>query len=448
MKYKETEQVELKKSLAHLDSSIRTICAFLNHEGGSIYFGIDNDGKVVGQPATDNNLKKISQKIRSRIKPEILPKIEEKNICSKPVIKITVEKKEHTLFYCDGVVYTRCGTETVKMPPGEIEDRILKRKRVNWEKQICRNANFDDLNIDTIKRFIELAKDNNRLSINNEKIELILKKLELLQDGRLTNAAILVFGKEPFQFFPNTTIKCGRFKNKKKEEFIDMKDYNSNLFENLENVMMFLKNHLRIGAKIKGLLREEKWEIPLDALRESVLNAIIHRDYYANSFVYIKFYDDSIVIANPGILPRELSIEDLYKEHESKLRNPIVGNVFYMAGFVDVWGRGILNILDLMKKEGLDYPRFEESADSFRIIFHRQVTPQVGKNVGKEERREIILDMIKNKAGFTHKSLADKLNVNEKTIERDLKKLKEDNKIKFIGSKRKGCWKIIDDEKE
>ncbi len=450
MTFKETETIELKKSLANLDSSLKTVCAFLNHKGGKIYFGIDNGGNVIGQPATDKNLSKVSQKIRAKIKPEIVPEIEEVEIDKKPVIKVAVENYDDSLHYCNGIAYTRCGTETVKIPPDEMEKRIIEKHKIDWERQICRQADFRDLNQGTIKDFIGLAKKSNRLNIQNEDIKLLLKKLELIRDNKLTNAALLLFGKEPFNFFPNITVKCGRFKDEKKKEFIDMKDYNGNLFDNLENSMLFLKNHLKISAKISGLLREEKWEIPLDALRESMLNALIHRDYCQNSFVYIKFYDEKIVIANPGKLPRELSISDLYREHESRLRNPIIANVFYMAGFIDAWGRGILDILELMDKENLDRPDFEESGNSFRIIFNRHITPQaepdvgknVGKNVGREERKKVILDRIKKNIRFTYVSLAEELNVSEKTIERDIKKLKEEGKIRFVGSKRNGIWKM------
>ena len=337
MKFRESETIELKKSISSLDNSIKTICAFLNNKGGDIYFGIDNTGKVIGQIATDANLKKISQKIRSKIKPEIIPDIEELKLDGKTVIKVVVKNHGNSIYYCSGISYTRSGTETVVLPPDEIEKRILVKNSINWERQICKSARISDLNTDTIINFIRLAKKSNRLKIRNEDTGLVLKKLELIKESKITNAALLVFGKEPTMFFPNITIKCGRFKNEKKKEFIDMKDYNGNLFDNLEDSMLFLQNHLRIGARINGLLREEKWEIPLDALRESMLNAIIHRDYSVNSFVYIKFYDEKIVIANPGGLPEELSIDDLYREHESRLRNPLIANVFYMAGFIDAW---------------------------------------------------------------------------------------------------------------
>ncbi len=374
MKFTESETIELKKSISSLDNSIKTICAFLNNKGGDIYFGIDNNGKVIGQIGTDANLKKISQKIRHKIKPGIVPDIKELKLDGKAIIKVTVKSHNSSIYYCKGIAYTRCGSETVILPPDEIEKRILGKNSINWERQICKAAGFNDMDTNTIKKFIELAKKSNRVKIRNEDTKLVLKKLDLIKGSRITNAAVLVFGKEPSLFFPNITIKCGRFKDEKKKEFIDMKDYNGNLFNNLEDSMLFLQNHLRISARINGLLREEKWEIPLDVLRESMLNAIIHRDYSVNSFVYIKLYDKKIVIANPGRLPEELSIDDLYKEHESRLRNPLIANVFYMAGFIDAWGRGILDILEMMSREGLENPEFEDSGGSFRIFFSRQVT--------------------------------------------------------------------------
>ncbi|MBA7545076.1 hypothetical protein ES705_37439 [subsurface metagenome] len=271
--------------------------------------------------------------------------------------------------------------------------------------------------------------------------------MELIKESKITNAALLVFGKEPTMFFPNITIKCGRFKDEKKKEFIDMKDYNGNLFDNLENSMFFLQNHLRIGAKINGLLREEKWEIPLDALRESMLNAIIHRDYSVNSFVYIKFYDEKIVIANPGRLPEGLSIDDLYREHESRLRNPLIANVFYMAGFIDAWGRGILDILELMGKEELENPEFEETGDSFRIIFNRQVTPQVIPQVtpqvlltGLEER---VLGEIKKDNKASRRLIAERLDIKEDTVKEYINKLKGKGVLKRIGETNKGYWEVI-----
>ena len=162
-----------------------------------------------------------------------------------------------------------------------------------------------------------------------------------MSGSKITNSGILLFGKKPTHFFDNVVVRCGRFKGVVKEDFIDMKDLNGNLFNNFERVIAFFQEHLQLQATIKGLRREEKWEIPLEALREAVINAFIHRDYSDAGFVYIKVYDTLIVIFNPGILPDDLTLADLYREHESRLRNPLLAQVFYYAGFIDIWGRGI-----------------------------------------------------------------------------------------------------------
>ena len=247
---------------------------------------------------------------------------------------------------------------------------------------------------------------------------------------------------------PNITLKCGRFKDEKKKEFINMKDYNRNLFDNLDDAMLFLQNHLRIEARINGLLREEKWEIPLNALRESMLNAFIHRDYSANSFVYIKFYDEKIVIANPGRLPEELSIEDLYREHESRLRNPLIAKVFYMAGFIDAWGRGILDIIELMDKEGLGRPEFEETGDSFRIIYNRQITPQVTPQVILTDLEEKVLEEVKKDSKASRRLIAENLGIGADTVKEYIDKLKKKGVLKRIGKTSRGYWKVINYEKD
>ena len=158
---------------------------------------------------------------------------------------------------------------------------------------------------------------------------------------------------------------------------------------------------------------------------------------------YFKFYDEKIVIANPGRLPEELSIDDLYREHESRLRNPLIANVFYMAGFIDAWGRGILDILELMDKEELDNPEFEESGDSFRIIFTRQVTRQVTPQVlltGLEER---VLGEIKKDNKASRRLIAERLDIKEDTVKEYINKLKKKDVLKRIGKTNRGYWKVI-----
>ena len=138
MAIKESETIELKKSLSQLDDSLRTMCSFANHKGGIVYFGIDDkSGLAVGQVGTDSNFKKISQQIQHRIKPQIAPSIEEIRMGDKPVIKVIIPKSEKELHYLDGVPYKRIGTETVMMPPIEIKKAILSASKFEWDTQVC-----------------------------------------------------------------------------------------------------------------------------------------------------------------------------------------------------------------------------------------------------------------------------------------------------------------------
>jgi len=463
--FRETETVEFKKSISEIDSALKTICAFLNNKGGTIYLGISNSGSIVGQVLSDQNLREISQKIRNKIKPQITPKIETSYIKNIPVIEITVKKASDDIYYYNGVAYDRSATETVVMPPDEVKRRILEANQIAWERQIFKRATLSDLNTSTINKFLKLARKAKRLPATKEDKETILRKLELITDEGITNAAIVLFGKESARYFQNTLLRCGRFKDDLKEFFFDMKDYGVNIFENLEKGINFIQEHIKITARIEGLLRIENWELPISAQREAIINAMIHMDYTINGYVYIAVYDDKIEISNPGCLMKGLTIKSLYKRHPSIHRNKLIANILYLSGQIDNWGRGTLNIIKEMKKEELQLPEFEESNNYFHIIFKRpkdleekltrestakysglnvpiNVGTNVGTNVGRTERLEVILNKVKNNIQFTIKSFAKEFAVNEKTIERDLELLKKQNKIIFIGSKKTGFWKL------
>jgi len=131
-------------------------------------------------------------------------------------------------------------------------------------------------------------------------------------------------------------------------------------------------------------------------------------------------------------------------EHESKLRNPLIANVFYMAGFIDAWGRGILDILELMDKEGLDAPRFEQSGGSFRVKVNRNATPQVTPQVLLTELEEKVLNEIRNDNRISRRLIAENLNIKPDTVKEYLNKLKKKGVLKRVGNTSKGYWEVIE----
>lgn len=450
---KESETLELKRSTSEMKEALVSICSMLNkHHHGELYFGVCNYGMVVGQQLNEKTLRDVSKSIADGIEPKIFP----------TVSKIIIDGKEciHVLFsgtsqpyYANGRAYIRVGDEDRRFSAKEIENMILKKNKdkMRWDTEPCKGASIDDIDDDTLNKFISLTKDSKRIDVTTETKEMVLKKLSLVTDGQMTNAAVILFGKQPGKFFTNATVKCGRFKDEAKEEFIDMKDLNGNLFENLDKAIIFLKDHLRLSAKIEGLFRKEKWELPIEALREALINSLIHRDYFSNGFGYIKIYDSKIIIANPGRLPETIMMDDLYKEHESIQKNPLLARTFYYTGLIDAWGRGIQNIMRSLNSEGLEPPAFEESAGYFRIMFNRVNGKDwlshnlVNRLVDNEVK---VLELILKDGKATQKQMAATMGVSKVTIYNLLKNLKGMGIIRRIGNSRSGEWEVIDDARK
>jgi len=271
---------------------------------------------------------------------------------------------------------------------------------------------------------------------------LVLNNLKMASDSSLTNAAVLMFGKNPRQFFGSAIVKCGRFRGELKEDFFDLKGIEGNLFDCIEKSLDFLRDHLRHTARIEGLYRKEKWEIPIEALREAIINALIHRDYSSPGFTYIKLYDDELVIANPGKLPDALKITDLYRDHESIPRNRLLAEAVYYTGMIDAWGRGIRNILGMLKAEGLSKPAFEESAGHFRIKFRR---PQIREELdgGLSRGLNLVYDLISKKGGMQAKEISRELIMPLRTVERNITKLMKMGNIERKGSKKTGGYHLL-----
>lgn len=444
---KESETLELKTSTSELKEALISIVSILNkHQQGELYFGIKDNGVILGQTVTANTIRAVSRAISEHIEPKIFPKISEVVLEGRTCIRVEFSGKDAP-YYAQGRAYIRVGDEDRKISARELERLVVRKNKetLRWDSAICEKASINDIDDDSLKKFLELTKQSKRLHIDKEGKETILRKLKLMSDSKITNAGILLFGKQPTAFFDNALIRCGRFKGIVKEEFLDMKDLDGNLFQNLEKAIAFLQEHLQLQASIKGLRREEKWEIPLEALREAIINAFIHRNYADPGFVYIKVYDDHIVISNPGKLPENLTIADLYKEHESKLRNPLLAQVFYYAGFIDVWGRGILNILRLLEENGLSKPNFEQSAGAFRIAFKRpspQKTPQITPQKPTELEEKILAKIRKNPK-ITRRELAVELNIAEETVKEYLQRLRKKELLIRRGGRKEGHWEIL-----
>ena len=256
--------------------------------------------------------------------------------------------------------------------------------KYGWEAMINSDLEISNLDENAILGAVREGIRNGRLpeTTIREEIPVILKKFGLFHDGKLNNAAAVLFGKDLYGY-PQCLVRMARFKGTTKEEFIDNQRAEGNIYELLDASMAFFFKHLSLSGKINGLYREEELSIPYKALRESCINSLCHRSYHQpGSSVSIAIYDDRVEIRNTGSFPADLPIERLMQEHDSKPQNPIIANVLYKSKILESWGRGIGTMVDECKRVGLPAPEFNTDGNFVWVVFKYNrnsvvVTPQL-----------------------------------------------------------------------
>ena len=277
---KEGNSLEFKESTGQLDRSMETLCAFLNGEGGTILYGVKDDGKIIGQTVSDSTKRSIAEAV-NRIEPFVDLEITYVAIpgTEKYVIVIFVEEQRFMRpFTYKGRAYQRIESTTTVMPQERYNHLLMERGgKYGWEAMINPDLKIADLDENAILGAVREGIRNGRLpeTTIREEIPVILKKFRLLNDGKLNNAAAVLFGKELYDY-PQCLLRMARFKGTTKEEFIDNQRAEGNIYELLDAAMAFFFKHLSLSGKINGLYREEELSIPYKALRESCINSLCY----------------------------------------------------------------------------------------------------------------------------------------------------------------------------
>ena len=296
-----------------------------------------------------------------------------------------------------------------------------------------------------LDEFVRLAVEKNRLPDMSlhEAPRVILEKLELVSQAKLRNGAILLFGKNPQKHFINLCVRIGRFKTE--TTIVDDKWAKGNLFRQFEETLNTLRQHIGVRYDIKGVEREDIWDYPIPALREAVLNALIHRDYFnIANFITIKVYDDHIWFSNPGGLPEGITVEELKRPHQSYLRNPLIAKVFYLAGYIEQYGSGTVRMVEWMKEARLPEPDYKEELGGFSVYFYRDIyTEENLRKMGLNERQIKVLTYVKEKNSINLSSFRNLVpEVSEKTLYRDLQDLVRKDILIEVGTKRGRRYKF------
>jgi ATP-dependent DNA helicase RecG len=418
----EHQNIEYKENWK--DEYLKWICGFANAQGGKIYIGINDKGTVTGLSDYKKLLEEIPNKSISHLGLVIDVNLNKKN--GKYYIKINIPTSDVPISY-HGIYHYRSGSTKQELKGAALQQFILKKMGKSWD-DIPINASTDALDLTTIKLFLRMALGKGRIIANagDDSLLELIENLQLITEQRkLKSAAILLFGKNPKKYFTTAYIKIGRFGSSDHDlRFQDVIE--GNIFTMADQVIQLLRSKYLISPiSYKGLIRNEELEYPEAALREAILNAIVHRDY-TGTFIQLSVYDDKLIIWNPGILPDELSIELLKAKHPSKPRNKNIAEIFFKAGYIEAWGRGIAKMIDACKAAGLPEPIIEEYAGGIQVTFQKDIyNDEYLKQKGLTGRQVITVLYTKKKGKITNKEYQELFSVSRNTATNDLRKLVE-----------------------
>lgn len=439
MKYKESETVEFKKSTSELKEAVISISAILNkHQKGEVYFGIKNDGSIAGQTIGKDTLRGISQAIADNIEPKIFPKITAEKIQGKTCIAVRFTGSEIP-YFAYGRVYIRVGDEDRKLTAKELENIIIRKNKdkLRWDTRACKEAKLSDISSAKLKAFLTGS------GLGYDNLKNALAKLKLITDGKLLNAAVILFGKEPQSFFPNAKLRCAVFGTADTAYPIDMQDIEGDLFYLIEQAQSYILKNIHIGMKLDGLRRIDVPEIDKEAFREAIINAFCHRDYDEYDSVNIAIFTDRVEIRSPGLIYGGLTIAQIKKEMVSERRNELIAELLHRVHFIEKWGRGIKLILS--KEPDTD---FKEVGTHFITVFKRKGGAKSegvtnGVREGLNERQKKALGHIRKDGKITNKEYQNINKVHRNTATNDLEAMVKSGILKRSGIGRGSLYKLV-----
>lgn len=450
----------------NIDELGQTMCAFLNGHGGDVLFGIGNDDK---QTCIKRDWK---NKIQNETINKLIPSAPiSSNIIEykgKEVLLISIWPGARKPYNFKGKIYV-VDYDSIKIAsPRDLKSLRSDRKifEFHWERQVVLGTSIEELDHQDIKKTIReyLKKQSD---VDNMSVEDFLLRLGLIKGGNLTNATIILFANDPIKYLPQSKIRVTVFNTSKSGKIILFdRVYNGNLFRNIQSIWDFYDTQLRRGERISGLIRRKE-VLPLVALREGLLNAIIHRDYSKiYSTVNVEIYPDKVVISNTGNLPETMSIRDLKKDHDSILRNPDIAYICQIRGLIEMLGTGTLRMISDCKENDYPLPIWRSIGDRLQLtlnsIGHRisndgisdgisdginkiiddGISDGIISGVSDEVRTEIvrIIELLEKEALNTDSIVKILKNKSKPTIERYLRLARILNMIEFKGALKSGRY--------
>lgn len=427
----ETQNIEYKSSWR--DEYLKWICGFANANGGTIFIGKDDKGNTIGVAEAKKLLEDIPNKVRDVL--GILVDVNLQETAEGDYLEIVVDPYPNPVNY-KGQYHYRSGATKQELKGVALDKFLLQKQGKRWDSVIIPKVAIADLKQETLAFFRERGIKSKRLpdSIPQDDAAQLLENLNLIEEGNLKRAALLLFHPNPEKFITGAYVKIGYFQREADLVFQD--EVHGNLIEQVEKTIELLfTKYIKAIISYEGIHRVETYEYPKEAVREALLNAIAHKDYSGLTPIQIRVYRDKLMIWNEGTLPENWTLEKLLQSHSSRPYNPDIANAFFRCGYVESWGRGVHIMAKLCQAQGLPQPFYNIDGSDFWIEFRDLFNENELKHKGLNERQIKAILYVKEKEKITNKEYMELNGISNRTATYELKELVEKyNLLKQSGS--------------
>ncbi len=454
----ESETVEYKTSFS--DEVIISLVAFANTKGGTVYIGISDQGIVKGVDIGKETVQNWVNEIKVKTQPSIIPDVEIFEEKGKQVVCIQINEFPIKPVSFKGRYFKRIGNANHQLSVSEVADMHLKTINSSWDFHWKSDKSIADVSLDKVEKTIKIINRRNPLR-SIASVPEFLTKERLINDQQITNACYLMFRKEEVS---DTCIQMGLFASETviKDDVSTSNDIITQVDEVMDFIIKHINKEIIIAEQAENI---QRWQYPLEGIRELVVNMIVHRDYTKANHATIKIFKDCIIFFNQGTLPNTITLEQLLSnDYISSPRNMQISSIFKEMGLIERYGTGIKRVKALFLDYQLPEPEFKLLQGGFWVkvkaevtegiedkvkvgekeVEKQNVTENVTENVTKNvtERSIQILDLMRETPSITTEQIAKKLNVTKRTIIRDVEKLRKSNRIEHIGSAKSGNWRV------
>ena len=464
----ESQNIEFKRELPEKSEKyIKTLAAFANSSGGRLIVGVDDKTREITGVASEKQAKiidAITNALSDTVTPQIIPSITSAELGGKTIIIAEVFPGAARPYYITSMgmeagTYVRVNATTRHADEVMLKELQLQGRKQSYDETVIPGKELNQKAVQHLCKIIKTYRDD-AAKARGERVsrkEITVTNLENWQIVKREGNTLLPT--IAFDLLTENTqrfakIQCGLFKGNDRVVFIDKREFDGPIYEQIEEAYQFVLKHINLGATISGLYRQESYELPPEAIREAIANAVTHRNYMDNSCIQVCVYDNRVEITSPGMLYGGLTIE-MIKNGRSHIRNAAIAEAFSRMYVIEGWGTGVRRMIEACRDYGVPEPVFTEIGSDFRVEFFRNGTVNATENatVNATENATVEMDdvllerypelqLMMDNPSITTTQIADILRKHRTTIQRRIAKLKEMNIVTRTGSDKSGAWVV------